>query len=344
MPGGNAARARRGNRPATKAVAPTTVAADNRRPLALLGLFLAGLIVLTLAYYLWPSRDATLTGDTRNGLAPVERVASLYNDISVYRQPNGYLVLSFGARRLHYIESIVNPNDELDLPVTYTQSMSAGLAYAAGLDDAAIIGLGGGRTAWYHHKSVPGLHMTAVELDPEVIRLAGQYFGVKPEANFDIVNEDGRVYFTHSDKRFDILLVDAYRGPFVPFHLLTTEFYKLIAAHLKPGGVVVQNVEPTTMLFDSAVATISQAFAHVVFLRGEGNIVVLAYNGPEKDEAGLAKLVAERQATYKFRYDLSTVLKRRSSPPWKEDTPPLTDDFAPVEFLKAIERHNEKQK
>src|SRR4029079_19058885 len=106
MPGGNAARARRGNRPATKAVAPTTVAADNRRPLALLGLFLAALIVLTLAYYLWPSRDATLTGDTRNGLAPVERVASLYNDISVYRQPNGYLVLSFGARRLHYIESI----------------------------------------------------------------------------------------------------------------------------------------------------------------------------------------------------------------------------------------------
>ena len=61
---------------------------------------------------------------------------------------------------------MVNPNDELDLPVYYTQSMTAGLAYASHLDEAAIIGLGGGRTAWYHHKSVPELKMTAVELDP----------------------------------------------------------------------------------------------------------------------------------------------------------------------------------
>src|SRR5262249_12227026 len=188
------------------------------------------------------------------------------------------------------------------------------------------------------------LHMTAVELDPEVIRLAGQYFKVHPETNFEIANEDGRVWLTRTDRRFDILLVDAYRGPFVPFHLLTTEFYKLIAAHLKPGGVVVQNVEPTTMLFDSAVATIRQAFAHLVFLRGNGNIVILAYNGPERDEPTLAKTAAERQAAYGFRYDLGKVLERRYAPSWKVDTQPLTDDFAPVEYLKAIERHNEKQR
>jgi spermidine synthase len=338
LPGGNAAKASGAGRPAPK---PATATG---RSLALLGLFLAALAIVTLAYYLWPGRNAVATGDAGNGLVPVERVASLYNDISVYRQPDGNLVLSFGAKRLHYIESIVNPNDELDLPVTYTRSMSAGLAYAAGLDDAAIIGLGGGRTAWYHHKSVPGLHMTAIELDPEVVRLAGQYFKVRPEPGFDIAVEDGRVYLAHSDKRFDILLIDAYRGPFVPFHLLTTEFYKLVAEHLKPGGVAVQNVEPTTMLFDSAVATIGQAFAHLVFLRGDGNIVILAYNGPEKDEATVAKLAAERQARYQFRYDLTKVLESRFSPTWKKGTPPLTDDFAPVEYLKAIERHNEKQR
>src|SRR5436305_930297 len=237
MPVGTAAKTRRAGRAASKAAAPAMPARESRRRLALLGLFLVGLAVLVLAYYLWPSRNAAVTAETANGLAPVERVASLYNDISVYRQPDGKLVLSFGARRLHYIESIVNPNDELDLPVTYTQSMSAGLAYAANLGDAAIIGLGGGRTAWYHHKSVPSLHMTAVELDPEVIRLAGQYFKVRPEANFDIANEDGRVYLARSDRHFDILLIDAYRGPFVPFHLLTTEFYQLVAAPPQPGAL-----------------------------------------------------------------------------------------------------------
>jgi spermidine synthase len=310
---------------------------------ALAGLALAGLVAIGAAYLLWPTPQAPAAGDDLPSDGIIEKVESLYNDISIFRQFDGELLLLFGAKRLHYIESIVDPNDALALPVTYTQAMTAGLAYAAGLDDVGAIGLGGGGVAWYLHKSIPGLRVTAVELDPEVVRLAGKYFKVQSEPNFDIATEDGRVYLTHTDKRFDIMLVDAYRGPFVPFHLLTTEFYKLVAEHLKPGGVVLQNVEPTTMLFDSAVATISRAFAHVVFLHGDGNIVILAYNGPEKDEAAIARLATERQAAYGFRYDLKGVLDRRFSASWKADTEPLTDDFAPVEYLKAIERHNERQ-
>ena len=241
------------------------------------------------------------------------------------------------------VESIVNPKDELDLPVTYTRSMTAGLAYADKLERAAIIGLGGGRTAWYHHKSVPGLEFTAAELDPEVARIADNYFDVRPERNFDIEIMDGRVWLTKSDKTFDIILVDAYRGPFVPFHLLTSEFYQLVAEHLEPGGVVVQNVEPSTMLFDSAVATIRSAFEHLVFLRGAGNIVILAYNGPRKDEATIQRLAAERTKEYDLRYDLTEILKNRYTPEDDFVTKPLTDDFAPVEYLKAIDRHNEKQ-
>lgn len=116
----------------------------------------------------------------------VAKVESLYNDISVYRQPDGKFLLLFGAKRLRYIESIVDHENELDLPVYYTQSMSAGLAYAAGLDDAAAIGLGGGGIAWYQYKSVPGLRTTAIELDPEVVRIAGEYFKVRREPNFEV--------------------------------------------------------------------------------------------------------------------------------------------------------------
>src|SRR5262249_59909790 len=53
----------------------------------------------------------------------------------------------------------------------------------------------------------------------------------------------------------------------------------------------------------------SDLFAHLVFLRGNGNIVILAYNGPERDEPTLAKTAAERQAAYGFRYDLGKVLE-----------------------------------
>jgi spermidine synthase len=276
--------------------------------------------------------------------ALIDHVESLYNDISVYKRYDGDLMLLFGAQRLHYIESIVNPNDPLELPVTYTQSMAAGaLAYPSALRSAMIIGLGGGRTSVYLHKSVPDLDFTAVELDPDVVRLDDRYFGVHPEANFAIEINDGRVHLARTDRQYDAILIDAYRGPFVPFHLLTTEFYKLVAAHLTPGGVAVQNVEPTTMLFDSAVATIGAAFQHLVFLKGEGNIVIVAYNGPEKDEATVQRQAAERKAQYHFRYDLPTLLQNRFSPSRDHSATALTDDFAPVEFLKAVERHNAKQ-
>jgi len=305
-----------------------------------------GMLVLAAGAFFWLAvpepKDADVNvAELEPGL--ITKVESLYNDIYVFKQADDNLLLSFGAARLRYIESVINPNDELDLPVFYTQSMSAGLAYAANLDSAAIIGLGGGRTAWYLHKSVPELEFTAVELDPEVARIAETYFKVRPEENFDIVIEDGRVWLARTDENFDIILVDAYRGPFVPFHLLTAEFYQMVADHLKPGGVAVQNVEPSTMLFDSAVATIRSAFENLEFFRSRGNIVIVAYNGPKRDETELKRLANERQEKFGFRYDLPRILDRRYEPEWDSASEPLTDDFAPVEYLKAIERHNEKQ-
>ncbi len=309
-------------------------------PFAVAVVVIGGLIT---AYALWPRSqigDAATAAAAPPGL--IAQVESLYNDIYLYKDRNGYYELHFGAQRLQYVESVVNPKDPLELPVTYTRSMTAGLAYAQNLTSAAIIGLGGGRTAWYTHKSVPELQFTAVELDPDVAKVTANYFDVKPERNFDVTIQDGRVYLAKTDKKFDIMMVDAYRGPFVPFHLLTSEFYKLVAQHLNPGGVVVQNVEPTTMLFDSAVATIGSAFAHLVFFRGEGNIVIVGYNGPERNEADLQRVAKERTQQYKLRYDLNQILAGRYTPDWNKATKPLTDDFAPVEFLKAIDKHNDK--
>jgi len=330
---------RRRARPTATAAAP-----PSRLPKWLpFAVSLVALVAVGVAFLAWPRSTAIRPAATGTEPGLVEKVESLYNDIYLYRQVNGYFRLSFGAERLRYTESIVNSDDELELPVYYTQSMTAGLAYADKLDSAAIIGLGGGRTAWYIHKSVPEIQFTGVELDPDVARIAADYFEVRPEANFDVEIRDGRVHLARTDETFDLILIDAYRGPFVPFHLLTTEFYELVAEHLRPGGVAVQNVEPTTMLFDSAVATIRAAFDHLVFFRGEGNIVILAYNGAEKDEAAIKRLAAERQAKYGFRYDLTEILDRRFMPQRNEETEPLTDDFAPVEYLKAVERHNRKQ-
>ncbi|SDB15022.1 spermidine synthase [Bauldia litoralis] len=318
-------------------------AATGSRAAILIALAGAVVVAAVLGVLLWPQPRTELVAETGSEPGLIARIESLYNDIYVYKRTNGQYVLSFGAERLRYTESVVNPDDELDLPVYYTQSMTVGLAYAPALENAAIIGLGGGRTAWYHHKSVPDLHFTAVELDPQVAQVADQFFGVKAEENFDLEILDGRVWLTKSDETYDLIMVDAYRGPFVPFHLLTTEFYEEVASHLKPGGIAIQNVEPSTMLFDSAVATIGAAFDNLDFYEGRGNIVIVAYDGPKRDPAELRRIAAERQAEYGFRYDLTQILERGYEPEFDADAEPLTDDFAPVEYLKAIDRHNQKQ-
>ncbi|HKY94768.1 MAG TPA: fused MFS/spermidine synthase [Kiloniellales bacterium] len=271
----------------------------------------------------------------------VERVESKYNTILIYKR--GPLVsLTFGYNDRIYTESTANTEDPLELPVTYTRYMTAALLYVTEPKDILEIGFGGGTTASYLHRHLPEATITSVELDDKVVELAEKYFGVKAEPGLDIVNRDGRLFMMTDGRLFDAILVDAYRGPFVPFHLMTVEFYELARLHLKPGGVLVQNVEPTTMLFPASVATLSAVFDNVEFYVAGGNVVTVAYDGPQRTEVELRVQGEALQERYGFRYAMPDLLTARRFLGEQPTEEPLTDDFAPVEALRAIERHNEK--
>ena len=282
--------------------------------------------------------------DSRNLLESKE---SLYNNIYVYEQPP-YVSMTFGHNRRIYTESVYNTRDDRDLPVEYTRFMTASLMYAKDLHSVLEIGFGGGRTSWYLHRYLPNVQVTSVELDPTVVELARKYFGIKEEPNFQLVNRDGRLFLQESKEHYDLILIDAYRGPFVPFHLLTKEFYQIVKEHLADGGVVAQNVEPSTMLFDSAVKTINAVFPQLDFYRADGNIVTVAYDGAERKPEDLAGVARDRDKAYGLRYSLLEMLSQRrhiqiaGGNVIDPDAKVLTDDFAPVETLKNIERHNRK--
>jgi spermidine synthase len=270
----------------------------------------------------------------------VEERASTYNNIFVYKDRQ-YVIMTFGHNRTHYTESVYNSAQELELPVTYTRFMTVGLAYAGGLDNLLEVGFGGGRTAWYLHKHIPALDITCVELDPAVAELAQKHFGVREEDRFKIAVADGRNYMTKSRGSWNVIMIDAYRGPFVPFHLLTEEFYRIVKSKLKPGGVVVQNVEPTTMLFESALATLQKVFPNVEEYAAGGNSVLVAYDGPRKTDAELKARAADLQGRHRFAYPIGPMLSGREFPE-PSLSKPLTDDFAPVESLLAIKKHNRR--
>src|SRR6201992_4012711 len=242
--------------------------------------------------------------DTRNLLESKE---SLYNNIYVYEDPP-YVSMTFGHNRRIYTESMYNTHDDRDLAVDYTRFMTAGLMYAKDVHSILEIGFGGGRTSWYLHRFLPGVSVTSVELDPDVEALAKKYFGIKDEPNFHLVNQDGRLFLQQSKDKYDIILIDAYRGPFVPFHLLTKEFYQIVKDHLADGGVVAQNVEPSTMLFDSAVKTIQSVFPQLDFYEAGGNIVTVGYLGDEHKPEDLAAVAEARDKQFGLRYSLKDML------------------------------------
>jgi len=272
----------------------------------------------------------------------LEKRESLYNNIFVFQDGN-IISMTFGQNKRFFTESNINLSDPRALVIEYAPYMTLGLAYAPKVERILEIGLGGGSIVSYLSRALPDATIVTVELDKDVVALAKKYFRFKETENLQTVVSDGRAFLMRNDERWDVILLDAYRGPFVPFHLLTREFYALVKSRLNPGGVVVQNIEPSTMLFDSATATLNSVFPSVDFYDGVENVVAVGYDGPSLRQSELLQRAAKVQKRYKLRYDLRTLAAERRvlrRPIGKV----MTDDFAPVETLRAIAKNNQKWK
>jgi len=272
----------------------------------------------------------------------LEKRESLYNNIFIFGDGNS-VSMTFGQNKRYYTESAMQLTDSGALIVEYTRFMTIGVAYPPKLERIAEIGLGGGRTVSYLSAALPDTGILAIELDKDVVDLAKKYFKFQETARLRTVVSDGRAFLLKDTEKWDVILIDAYRGPFVPFHLLTQEFYRLVKSRLNPGGVVVQNIEPSTMLFDSASATLKSVFSNVDLYDGGGNVVAVGYDGPSISQAELLARAGKVQERYKLRYDPTKLAAERrvlTKPTGKI----LTDDFAPVETMRAIEKNNEKWK
>lgn len=245
-----------------------------------------------------------------------------------------YLTMRFGINRCLFTESRYNPSDPAELPVAYTQYMTVALAYAANLSEIVEIGLGGGRIATYIHDFITHANVTCIELDPGVIDLAQRYFDVRPGPRLKLVNSDGRVYMASAKQTFDLVLVDAYQGTLVPFHLVTREFYAILQRRLAPGGVVAQNIAPSVLDLPRMLATARAVFDHVDLYPAQKNWVLIAYDGNEKTDAQLKARARQLQETHSLRYSLEDMLSERyaDASTNHDDAPAFTDDFAPVGY------------
>lgn len=106
----------------------------------------------------------------------------------------------------------------------------------------AALGNAGGTTARAFGVYYPQARIDGVEIDPAVTRAARRWLGLGDNPRLHVVTADARPFLRRTSTRYDLILIDAYRPPYVPFYLATEEFFRLVRDRLAPGGIVALNV------------------------------------------------------------------------------------------------------
>ncbi len=275
----------------------------------------------------------------------VAHMETEYNDVFITKRGT-QLTMSFQLKGWDYTESVVNLADPDDLPLRYTQVMTVALAYPETPKNILMLGLGGGSIPIYLGRSLPESSITTVEIDPGVISAAKTYFGIRETPRMRYRDADARVFLNRNPERYDLILVDAYRGGYVPVHLLTREFYALLKQRLEPGGAVAFNIHDGSKLYASTVRTLGEVFPGLdLYPTGLGEVIAIA-TATAPDKEALAARAERLQERYGFRYRLPEMMKRRldKPPPEAAKADLITDDFAPADIYDATSDRPRKRK
>jgi spermidine synthase len=196
----------------------------------------------------------------------------------------------------------------------------------------AILGNAGGTTARAYGVFYPSARIDGVELDPTVTSAARRYMGLGRIRHLHVITADARPFLERTHTRFDLILVDAYRQPYVPFYLATQEFFRLVRSRLRPGGIVALNVATVPgdhRLAEGLAGTLRTVFPQVLTWQAlKLNQLVLGFTQPIS-HARLRAADGRTPARIRVLTRLLAEHARTAAP----STEPWTDDHAPVEWV-----------
>ena len=190
-----------------------------------------------------------------------------------------------GIRYLHLGSSTIQSGmrmsqpDELEL--AYTRSMMAFLLFQPEPRRVVSIGLGGGSVNKWLYRHFPQAEQVVVEVNPDVIAVARQYFHVPPDdARLQVEQGDGARWIAEHPHSADVILVDGYDGEAHVKALASPDFYSAAAASLRDAGMLVVNLWGSDRYFDEYLRRIETAFSGQVACvpaLQKGNIIALAF-------------------------------------------------------------------
>ena len=259
---------------------------------------------------------------------------SVYNYLQVYENDER---VALSTNVLFGVQSVYMKQDELT-GMYYDYAMAAPLMIKdknVSDMDVLILGMGTGTYATQCNKYFGNMNIEGVEIDEKITQLSRKYFSLSD--NIPVTTYDGRAFFNASEKKYDVIMVDAYQDITIPFQMSTQEFFSEVRDHLNDGGVMAVNLnmrgdenDPDDInhyLSD----TISTVFDHIytVDVPDYTNRVLFATNAAD------AKTVFADNVAKENRQDLRTLMNtvQDQLQTYTPGTHVMTDDKAPVELL-----------
>ena len=271
----------------------------------------------------------------------IHRQQSLYQTILVTER-HGHLCMQFETGAVVYDQSCVDRQRPRRLVLSYTRMLLGTLLLVPDPATVLVVGLGGGVLPVAFAELLPDARIDVVEIDPAVVEVAKRFFAFRPAANTRVVVSDARVFTRRAQglpRRYDLIVLDAFGGDYIPEHLMTLEYFREIGALLTPSGVVAANTFRDSALHDHESETWFQAFGPFINFTADFSLnrILLASPTPYSDREALQQ-AAEKWHKRLEPYDVPI----RTFPDafdrdhrWDRTKRPLTDQYAPANLLRS---------
>ncbi|WP_440876375.1 spermidine synthase [Thalassotalea sp. PLHSN55] len=267
---------------------------------------------------------------------------SLYRNIIV--EDKGDLrCLKFNERSQKSHQSCMLKSQPDKLVFNYTKLLTSSLLLIDQPKSVLIIGLGGGTMSNMLHQLYPNARIDNVEIDPAVIKVAREYFGFFENQHINTYAKDGRIFVKRAKLKkqsYDLIILDAYNGDYIPEHLMTAEFLQESKSLLSEQGVLAANTFSISKLYAHESATYQSVFGYFYNVKKEnnGNRIILAQKNYQTTPEILRQRtlnLADKLERYDVDIDeLSQLLQStQDQQDWPAHSKVLTDQFSPANLL-----------
>ncbi|MBP3198930.1 MAG: fused MFS/spermidine synthase [Butyrivibrio sp.] len=203
--------------------------------------------------------------------------------------------------------------------------------------DILILGMGSGTYATQLSNYFDNINVEGVEIDDKITDLAHRYFQLPDETK--VTTYDGRAYLAATEKKYDVIMVDAYQDITIPFQMSSVEFFTMVKEHLKENGVMVVNMNMYSDELDSSDATINTYLADTISSVFENVKIVDVVGSTNKELFATSNSyfaeTLDQNIALEDRETLKEMMNKVSDTlsEYSAGNNIMTDDKAPVELL-----------